>query len=303
MASMISAAPRIDVEAWQSILFVPVLNERYIAKACTSAADAVQLDLEDSILPADKARARALLSAAARQLHQAGKPVSVRINQPLELAVPDIQATVAADAHALMLPKVVGPDHVRLLDEMVGRLEDDCQRQVGSLRFIVVIETPDAYHRMHEIFRSSPRIAGAMLGNEDFAQACHCDPGEETMRYYKAAMVAAARAAGVKPLGTLGSIANFADKPAYEAMVRRSRAAGFHGTTCIHPSQVDIVNTVYGPNAERLDWARRVVTLADEAAARGNGAFQLDGRMVDAPIVERARSLLKAAEQTSTKER
>jgi len=285
----------LDCSRWRSILFVPALNDRYVTKACTSNADAIQLDLEDSILPADKEGARAALPAAASRLRDAGKAISVRVNQPLELAVADIRAAVAINAAAIMLPKVEGASHVRLIDEMVGRMEHECGQEVGRLRFIVVVETPGAYAKMREIFSASPRIRGAMLGGEDFSTACECEPSEDVLLHYKQEMVVAARAAGVNPLGTVGSIAGFADLNAYEQMVRRSKSMGFHGTTCIHPTQVDVINAVYRLDLTDIAHARRIVEAAQDAAEKGVGAFRLDGHMIDAPIIKRAQMALQRA--------
>jgi len=291
---MTAAAASLPADRWQSILFVPVLRDRYIEKACTSVAHAVQLDLEDSIPASDKERARAALGAAVRALRSAGKPVSVRVNQPMELAAADIAAAVEAGVDALMLPKVLGPAHIELVDELVGRLEARTGAAPGTTRLIAALETPGAYLQAQAIGRCSPRLLGMMLGGEDFARECGCEPTEEAMRGFKLNVLAAARAAGIRPMGALGSIADFRELDAYESMLRRSRACGFEGITCIHPAQAERINKVYAPDEDTLAWARKVVEMAERVAAEGRGAFELDGRMIDAPIVARARRVLDA---------
>ena len=126
---------------WRSLMFVPVLAERFIAKAHTRGADALILDLEDSIIPSKKAEARAAIAAAVPRVAQNGADVVVRINRPLELAVPDIEAAVMPGVSALMLPKVMGPEHVRLLAELVTEREMQLGMEIGHTRFLVLIET------------------------------------------------------------------------------------------------------------------------------------------------------------------
>src|SRR5215468_669718 len=128
--------------AWRSLLFVPVLSERFLSKAHTRGADAIILDLEDSILPTHKDAARAALPAAVPRVAQGGADVVVRINRPLDLAVADIAASVMPAVAALMLPKVMGPEHVRLLAELVAAREEALGMPIGHTRFLVLIESP-----------------------------------------------------------------------------------------------------------------------------------------------------------------
>ncbi|MBV6307237.1 CoA ester lyase [Candidimonas humi] len=286
---------RADLPAWRSILYVPANVPRYLAKAAEAGPDAVQLDLEDSIAPAEKERAREAVGQAARQLRAKGIDVSVRINQPLSLAVRDVEAVVGPDVGTIALTKVGGRSHVRLFDELVSECESRRQLALGHTRFIIAIETPEAFEDMLEIAKASPRAVAMILGAEDLALEWGCEPIEDVMRMPKQRLIAAARAAGILPLGMLGSITDFRDMEAFRAMVRRSRQFGFEGATCIHPSQVAVLNDEYMPSQEQLDSARNIVALDAEASAQGRGAFQVGGRMIDAPIVQRARRLLARA--------
>lgn len=286
---------RFKPEHWRSILFVPVDNPKFIQKAKLVDADAIQLDLEDGIAPANKAAARACVAEAARALRDAGKSVSVRINHPLDLAVRDIEMAVSQQVAVLALPKIAGAAHVQLIEELVERCELKAGMEVGSTRFIVAVETLSAYYDLRNIASSSPRIMGLMLGGEDFAQECGCEPSEEVMGGLKQQMILAARAAQVRPLGYLGSLSNFRDLTEFEAMARRSRAYGFDGATCIHPDQVAIVNRVFGVSDSELAYARRVVEQAAVANREGKAAFAVNGGMVDKPIVERAKQVLLRA--------
>jgi citrate lyase subunit beta/citryl-CoA lyase len=289
-----------SLPAWRSILYVPVNVARFVERAPQAGADAIQLDLEDSIAPDAKDDARALVGPVARRLAAAGSQVLVRINRPIAMAVRDIEAAVGPDVRALSITKAASPDHVRLLAEVVGECEDRLGLPQGHTRLLVMIETPQAFEAMREIAAASPRVAAMSLGAEDFALECGFVPSEDTLRLPKQMMVIAARAAGVVPIGYLGSVVDFADEGAFGDMARRSRSFGFDAATCIHPRQVPIVNAAYGVSAEEAVRARRLVDEGARQLAAGRGAFQLDGRMVDAPLLERARRVLARHEAFGT---
>lgn len=291
---MSDASPR-HLPAWRSILYVPANAPRFIDSAHRRGADAIQLDLEDSVPPAEKAAARAGLRQAAARVGQAGADVLVRINRPLSLAVPDVEAAVCPAVRAITLTKVDGPSHVRLFDELIGECEAREGLPAGRTGIVLLIETVAAYMAMREIAAASPRVVGLALGSEDFALDAGMVAADDTMLGPKQHMVLAARAAGVLPIGYLGSVVDLEDVAAFEAMVRRSRQFGFEAATCIHPRQVEIVNAAYGVQPQELDWARRVVAEDERQAGLGVGAFRLDGRMVDKPVVDHARRLLARA--------
>jgi citrate lyase subunit beta/citryl-CoA lyase len=279
---------------WRSILFVPAHVRKYIDKAGRSGADAVQLDLEDSVPADEKSAARAALAEAVPQLRQYAVDVLVRVNRPLTLAIPDIQAAVRSGVDAISLPKVASADHVRLLDEVIAEEEQLCGSAMRT-RLIVIVESPEAFGQMEAIAKASPRIVAMMLGSEDFALECGAAADEDVLQVPKQAMLIAARAARVAPLGYIGSVADFRDLGAFRAMVKRSRRFGFQGGTCVHPSQVSVLNEEFGVSPEEATHAQRVLDAYQSAVAAGRGALLLDGRMVDSPMVERARRVLDRA--------
>ena len=281
-----------ELPVWRSLLYVPVNVERFVERAHARGADCVQLDLEDSVPPAEKERARMLVPAAAARVRRGGADVIVRINQPLSLAVRDVEASVGPDVDGLAIAKADGASHIRLLDELVGECEHKAGLAPGHTQFVVMIETPRAYFDMRAIAEASPRVAGMNIGGEDFALECGMQPDAESLLPYKQQMIAAARAAGVMPLGFIGSLADFSDWDKFRAMVRRSRRLGFDGASCIHPGQVKIVNEEYTPGEDEVAYAKRVVEGDREARKAGRASFQIDGRMIDIPVVVRAERLL-----------
>lgn len=281
---------------WRSGLFVPVNVERFLARAHERGADAIQLDLEDSIAPADKPEARRRVEAAvARLRREARADILVRINQPLEDAVRDLEAAVIPGVAAIMVTKAEGADHLRLLDELVSRLEQARGLPVGGIRFVALIEAPGPLARAHDIARATPRLVGLSLGAEDYATAIGGEPSEEVLLMPKQQILQAATAAGLMPLGTISTVADYSDLAAYERVVRRSAAFGFVGASAIHPSQVAVLNAGFSPSPAKVAEAERIVALDREAAAQGRGSFAIDGKMIDIPIVRRAEALLARA--------
>jgi citrate lyase subunit beta/citryl-CoA lyase len=277
---------------WRSILYVPANSPKFIAKAPTVGADALTIDLEDAVPPQEKARAREMLGATLAHVATGGADIIVRINRPLSLAVRDVEAAVSRHVKGLTIPKADGPSHIRLLDELVSECEEKQGLPLGHTAFLVAIETPEAIESMREIASASPRVVAMMLSSEDLSLECGFEPGEETLLQPKQQMIFAACAAGVRPLGFLGSIAEFRDLAAFREMVRKSRRFGFTGSSCIHPAQVAILNEEFAPSAQEIALAERIVSEGDKAISEGRGTFQVNGSMIDGPVIERARRTL-----------
>ena len=291
-----------ELPVWRSLLYVPVNVEKFVDKAHTRGADVIQLDLEDSVPPAEKANARKLVEKNAARVRRGGADVVVRINQPLALAVRDLEHSVLPDVNGIACTKIDSASHVRLLDELVTDLEERRGMAVGHTRFITMIETADAFSRIDEIPRASPRVAAMNIGGEDFALDCAMQPDDDVLLHPKQRMIIAARAAGVMPLGFIGTVADFSDWERFRQMVRRSRRFGFDGAGCIHPGQVKIVNDEYTPSSDEVEYARKVIRMDEDAAAAGRGSFQIDGKMIDIPVVVRAQNLLKRHEAIKARE-
>ncbi len=277
---------------WRSMMFVPVNVDKFVDSAHTRGADVVILDLEDSILPKDKERARTLVAAAAPKVGRLGADVVVRINRQWRLCLRDLEAVVSKDICALMLPKTESADHVLMVAEVLDELEAERGLPQGHTKLVVMIEGAAAFFRAQEIAAAHARVVALTLGAEDFALSVGMVPEAEGLFYPKQQIVIAARAAGVLPLGFIGTVADFKDLDAFRATVRRSRRLGFMGASVIHPSQIEILNAEFRPSPEEVQQARKVVTAFEAAAGGNQGAIQVDGKMVDIPVVERCRATL-----------
>jgi citrate lyase subunit beta / citryl-CoA lyase len=278
---------------WRSLLFVPVTQRRFVEGAARRGADAIILDLEDSVAASEKERARGLVPEAAAIVSSGGADVVVRINRPLRMAVRDIEAAVGPGVLALALPKADSAEHVRLLAEIVDEVEAERDMISGTTRLIAMVETAAAFFHLAEIARAHPRLCALTLGAEDFATSAGILPEAEALSMPKQMAVFAARAAGIMPLGFIGSIAEFHDLDGFRQTIRRSHRFGFIGASVIHPSQVPILNEEFRPSAAEVDHASRVLAAYDKALAEGVGAVTVDGKMIDVPVVERARLLVE----------
>jgi citrate lyase subunit beta/citryl-CoA lyase len=277
---------------WRSLLFVPANNGRFIDKAHTRGADGIILDLEDSVPAAERPQARRKLQDSATLAARGGADVLVRINADADDARADLDAAVHAGVRALLVPKVDDAAQLRRLSEQVAGLESARGLVAGSVGFVVLVESAVGLLNVASIASADPRILALELGGEDFALSTGMVPDPETLAVPKQMVLYAARAAGVIPLGILGSIADYADLDAYRVTAERSRRFGFEGAACIHPSGVPILNEVFTPGDAEAAHAQRIVDAYARAQEAGSGAVSIDGRMVDVPVVERAQKLL-----------
>jgi citrate lyase subunit beta/citryl-CoA lyase len=291
-----------NLPVWRSMLFVPVTQRRFVEGAARRGADAIILDLEDSVAASEKERARTLVPEAAEIVSRGGADVVVRLNRPLRMTARDLEAVIGPGVQAVALPKAESADHVRLVAEIIDELEAERGIAVGSTKMLAMVETASAFFRIAEIARAHPRLVGLNLGAEDFALSAGMLPEAEGLLMPKQMCVFAARAAGIMPLGFVGTVAEFHDLDGFRETVRRSRRLGFMGASVIHPSQIAILNEEFSASTAEIDHARRVVVAYEEALAAGVGAVTVDGKMIDVPIVERAQQLLEREEAIAARE-
>ncbi len=277
---------------WRSALYVPANVPRFIDGAHKRGADAIIVDLEDSVPIAERPAARRDLIATAENVARGGADVIVRINRPWRQTMLDLEAAVHPRVTALAVTKADSADHVRLVSEVVSELEAERGMAVGTIKFEVLVETADAWFRMPEIAKADPRIVALTLGGEDFALSVGMLPTAEGLFMPKQQLCIAARAAGVLPLGFIGTVADYKDLDAFRQTVRRSRRLGFRGAAVIHPAQIPILNEEFAPAADEVASARKIVAAYDEATKAGRGSISVDGKMVDVPVVLRAQEVL-----------
>jgi citrate lyase subunit beta/citryl-CoA lyase len=275
----------------RSSMFLPAHVRRFVASAATSGADAVVLDLEDSVPPGQKDEARARLADAAKVLGASAELV-VRINSEPSLIESDLAACAAIGADGILLPKVTGPGDMDTLHRMLRRL--GYVPQIG-----ILVESCAGLMRIREILNAAGPLRSVALGVEDLRHELEVyapggDGDSPTVLWAHGTLVVAATAAGVTPLGILGSIGELSDLDRLERGARAAWRMGYRGAYCIHPKQVPRLNAAYAPDEKDLRWADTVIGAATGKIDAGLGAFIVDGQMVDAPLLERARRIRRA---------
>lgn len=289
----------------RSLLFVPAIRQKMIDKARgIAAADALVLDLEDSVPAASKEQARGMAREALPSLVRPGRQLWVRVNNSYSLLTrDDVRAVVGPDLDGIMLPKADRPEQVLYLEALLRDAEEAVGLEPGKLRLMLVIESAAGLLKCYETARASKRTLALQLGAEDYTADLGIErtlAGRE-LGYPRSVIAVAARAASVTPLDTVYPA--FRDEDGLVRESEAARALGFKGKFAIHPAQIDTINRVFTPSPERVAEARGIVAAYDAAEKEGHGAVQLNGRMVDAPVVRRARDLVALAEEVAAKER
>ena len=270
---------------WRSLLFVPILKNRLIEGAAMRGADAIVLDLEAAVPQDRKEEARAVLSGTVSDLKTAKADIAVRVN-PLHLGgVDEIVVAIDAGADLIVLPQATNTTAKQAAD------------MVGAMPIIPVIESPCGVIQALSIAEAATNVAGLGLGVEDYSTEMGAPPTPELLVPAAFQVIQAARAAGCEPLVIPDTIADYSDLTRFKAAALRARSLGASGGFAIHPDQVGILNSVFTPSAEEIREAQETVALAKEAGQSGDPIATRNGKMIDAPIVARARSVLAVGQR------
>lgn len=277
---------------WRSLLFLPAHNDKFVESAHKWGADAYILDLEDSVPIELKELARKNVKTAALTVAQDGADVLVRVNSRLRLAIRDLEYAVSHAVKAIVLPKVISAAQVNLLAEVIEELEVEQNIQVGHTGIIAQIEDVRAMPFLDDIASSSPRLLGMTIGSEDFAASAGMQPISEALFAPNQQLLMACRRANILPLGFPASIADYSDMESFKTTIELARKLGFVGAFCVHPSQVTVLNEGFIPSVQEVLHAQKLVETSEIQAKQGKAVFQFKGKMIDAPVIARAKSLL-----------
>jgi citrate lyase subunit beta / citryl-CoA lyase len=283
----------------RSLLSVPGDQVRMLARAPDAGADAICLDLEDSVSPAEKQRARELVIAAIDEWEGRVR-TWVRVNAgPAELLRADLESVARPGVEGIQLPKAHDADAVRRVDAELHRLEGERGLAQGSIGILVSLESARGVQHASEILSAADRVRSVMPGTArdgDLQRdlGIRLGPDEAELDYVRSAVNVAARAAGIgNPID--GVYADHRDDDGLRLVSARARRLGYRGKKVIHPRQVPIVNDVFAPTAEELAYYQRVLAAIIDADAAGRGTAVVDGRMVDVAMAETARAYLALA--------
>ena len=262
-------------------------------KAMGFSPDAFVPDLEDSVPDAEKENARQITAAHLVKLGAGGIPVIPRVNAlGSGWFEEDLTAVVGPSIYGISVGKIQTVDDIASISEIIAGLERKAGLEVGKVRLIPWIETALAVVHCYQICRASPRIVAVAFGAEDFTDNMGIERREDEseVAFARNSVCIAARAAGVDALDT--PFFRFKDPDGLQANVQAAKQFGFKGKFAIHPAQVDPINTLFLPSAADIEYALRVVAAFEEAERAGRGSTSLDGKVIDVPVVKRARSIL-----------
>jgi citrate lyase subunit beta / citryl-CoA lyase len=284
----------------RSFLFVPGNKASWIEKSVACKADALILDLEDSVPPAQKAEAREIVKSKLEWLAGQKQRTWVRINRSPHLYdFDDILAVVSPHTEGIFVSKPIGPEDVDTVSSMLSEAEYRKGLPVGSTRVIPLLETARSLQFAHEIALRErvPAIVGATAKNADVARALNTvwsPEGRETL-YLKSRIVMAARAAGKLPIGGIWQQVH--DLEGLRKFSEEDRALGMAGELALHPSNVTVINQLFSPSAEQVAYYRGMIDALETAQAQGRASTIYDGEHIDIAHVKTAREIIALAEE------
>jgi citrate lyase subunit beta/citryl-CoA lyase len=283
----------------RSLLFVPGNSPKMMAKAATSGADVIILDVEDAVHPDSKAAARRLVAQALADRTGDFPACYVRVNAlDSPWCLQDLEAVIPARPNGIMLPKLVGPEDLHRVGGLIERWERAAE--IGLTKIIpVCTETPAATLSLAAKSWAHPRLAGLLWGGEDLSAAIGATTNRDEDGRYTAPFalarslcLMAARAAGVVPIDAV--FTDFRDADSLTRETDAARRDGFSAKAAIHPAQVEIINRCFTPTDGERTWAERVIAAFE---ASDSGVVQIDGVMMDAPHLAQARHIMASFER------
>ena len=286
------------MDLFRSLIFVPGNRPNMLERALTFDADIIMVDLEDSVPPAEKAAAREVakewVPRLVKEAPRSSRKIMVRVNSlDTGLTQDEVAAVAGPDLYGISLGKPESVWDVREADRILGAAEASAGLEPGSIKLIPWIENAKAVMAAQQLGAASPRIVALAFGAEDYTNDMgvrRTDTGEEVF-YPRSGMPVAARAAGVASLDS--PFVAFRDPEALLRDAQVARQMGYTGKFAIHPSQIKVINETFSPSVDEIAYARQVVEAWNRAEAEGRGSADLDGRMIDVPVIKRAQNLLE----------
>ncbi|SFL36305.1 HpcH/HpaI aldolase/citrate lyase family protein [Pelosinus propionicus] len=279
----------------RSRLIMPANAPKFVERAYLRNADAIVLDLEDSVPNSEKVATRALIKDLIPVVGKGGSDVFVRVNNVKELLKDDIEASVWPGVEGIYLPKVESTAEVHGIEKLIAELEKKRGIPVGQIKISVLIESAKGYVNLNEIAKASERIDTLSIGNEDFLRdvgMVECADTYHALLVPRTQLVLIARAHCKMPMGLIGSLANYSDPNAFEQSAALAYKHGYLGASCIHPGNVEVLNKCFTPGIQEVEHAKKVMAAFDEAVAAGRASATFEGKMIDYVHYEKAKTLL-----------
>lgn len=277
-------------------LYLPGNNPNMLLRGHLFNPDGVILDLEDAVAMSEKDAARILVRDVLRRGDFGKCEVTVRINaMDTDLWRSDIETVVPCGIDGIRIPKVENPKDIAIMDEALSHIESKAKIKVGKTLIFCLLETALGIWNAYDIAKASRRIAAICPGGEDLRADLKTTRSENSEELIgpRRIVVLAAHAAGVDALDTV--YADITDDAGLRRETEWVKQLGYQGKSVIHPNQIPIIHDVFTPTPKEIEQAKKIVEAAADAAARGLGAVQVDGKMVDKPVVKRAEYTLQRA--------
>lgn len=283
----------------RSRLIMPANTPKFLEKAYVRNADAVVLDLEDSVPLSEKLATRAFIKKWIPEVGKGGSDVLVRVNNTEELLKGDIQAAVWPGVEGIIIPKVENAEEVQNIERMIAEQERQRDIPEGRIKMSILIESCQGYMNMNEIAQASDRIDSLTIGNEDFLREAGMVETEDTYHALlvpRVQLVLTARANHKVPMGLIGSLANYGDDNAFERSVSLAYKHGYLGASCINPRNVETLNKCFSPGLVEIERSKQVIAALDAALAVGRASTTFEGKMIDYVHYERAKQVIERHE-------
>ena len=280
----------------RALLYMPGDDRRKIEKATTLGVDCVCMDMEDGVAITHKAEARAVIAQAMKELDFGKAERCIRINSVGSgFEKYDLAAAVATNPEAVVVPKIETAQQLRSISEYIEMYELASKMEIGTIRMLVGVETARGVLNLKEIAEADRRLEAIIFGAEDYAASIGATRTRESTEvlYARSAVVTACAANELQAIDMV--YIDFRDTEGLRAEAAQGAQLGFSGKQIIHPNQVAPVQEAFTPSAEAIEYAQRVVAAFAASQKEGRGAFALDGKMIDMPLLKNAQKVLERA--------
>ena len=288
------------MELFRSLLFVPGNRSDMLEKASSADTDILVPDMEDSVPDNEKLNARNLISEKLSTLSGKKQSIIPRVNAlDTGLTFEDIRAVVSNNTYGISVGKIESNWDINEVSKILSQIETEKSLEHGSIKIIAWIESASAIMNVNSIATASKRMLGIAFGAEDFTNDMGIQRSESGVEvlYPRSVVAIAAKAAGITAIDT--PYVNFRDNDGLEEEIKNVLPLGFKAKFAIHPGQLQSINKLFSPSEEAVKYAKKVIEVFEEAERNGSGATSLDGKMIDVPVVKRARNLLELANKMS----
>lgn len=281
----------------RTMLYLPGNNPNMLVRGHLFGSDGIVMDMEDAVALSEKDAARIMISKFLRRGDFGSVEVTVRINgADTEFWKKDLEAVVPCKRlDGVRLPKADSPQVIRDVDEELSRLEDKYGIAQGHIKLFCILETAYGIWHAYDVATASRRVTAILPGGEDLVADLKTSrtPEGTELEWSRRMIVIAARAAGVDAIDLM--FPRVTDDEGLRRDAQFSKDLGFDGKSVIHPNQIPVIHEIFTPSEKEIEKAQRIIAAAEDARARGLGAVSVDGRMVDVPVVKRARYILVKA--------